>query len=416
LNEALERFESANLQTRPINSIVDDFLDTLEPRNAALVGLRSIRYDVGASNDFKICLLRALTSPTVLNAHTETRLTKIFRRLASLFLRENDLLEPLFDLALILRRETGVNLFRNNDCLLDLPNMSEDMKSIFMDGEIFAHLYIAESQNIFITEQVRDSLIDGDFELIERLRNYSEGVRAFWRQKKTLAYQYPLSFQYRDNLPFGFFMNSTNVERMDWIGIGFEKKIPRDIMDMFVSKYVMFPELYQLINDSYFAQPIISKMTESFGRVLRRNCVNMMRHFGSVGGFLFLAEDSLNGEARYPEIMHKIIQLGKKFLEFVIKASVASEPAAFNEVIDSQSANAAADCLGMFTRLEVIQAVREISDSFGHFEILEGLDTTRLIIEVENITASMIEINLALKERRQLGRSSCYNYQPTFVP
>jgi hypothetical protein len=57
-----------------------------------------------------------------------------------------------------------------------------------------------------------------------------------------------------------------------------------------------------------------------------------------------------------------------------MNASGASEPAAFNEVIDPESANAAADCLGMFTRLELIDSAEGIRDSFRNFLTLKGID------------------------------------------
>jgi hypothetical protein len=62
-----------------------------------------------------------------------------------------------------------------------------------MSGEIFVYISIAESQNYFNSEVMREWLInlfDNESleEIIEQLRKYCEGVRAFWRQDRTLAH------------------------------------------------------------------------------------------------------------------------------------------------------------------------------------------------------------------------------------
>ena len=64
-------------------------------------------------------------------------------------------------------------------------------------------------------EQLNEASDKEAVAVTENLRNYSEGVRAFWRRNMTLAYQYPLSFPYHDNLPFGFFVNSMFKEWPD---------------------------------------------------------------------------------------------------------------------------------------------------------------------------------------------------------
>jgi hypothetical protein len=96
---------------------------------------------------------------------------------------------------------------------------------------------------------LRKRLIEGSDEeavaINEHLRNYIEGVRAFWRQTKTSAYQYPLSFLYHDGLPIGLRVGTTRVEWMNWMELQIKNRIPPEITDFVVSGFLMKVEIYQ---------------------------------------------------------------------------------------------------------------------------------------------------------------------------
>ena len=151
--QVLNEFEFADLEDRHIDPMVDEYLDKLEHKSPALVGLRSIGLNLIPSNDFKRCLLEALSHPDILNGKSGDRLVGIYRSLAhgQLLNTGKNLhkFEYLFDLAVIIRKTTGANIFRTNDCLFQLSNLSELKKQIFISGEIFVYISIAESQKIF---------------------------------------------------------------------------------------------------------------------------------------------------------------------------------------------------------------------------------------------------------------------------
>jgi hypothetical protein len=179
-------------------------------------------------------------------------------------------------------------------------------------------------------------------------------------------------------------------------------------------------EIYQLITDIYSAQAMISKLTRSFEGIVSGGEFtpredHMLEVFPSTGGFLILVEDLLVSHPRYYELMNKLVSMGRNFLSFIEIAAGAIDPVAFDQELDFQSATAAVDCFDKF--LQGFFESQIAAES--HTENPTGAPNNfgnNLIVHIENITASMTEINLALKQRRQLGRSICFNNTTTLPP
>jgi hypothetical protein len=176
------------------------------------------------------------------------------------------------------------------------------------------------------------------------------------------------------------------------------------------------------MTDIYSAQAMISKLTRSFegivsGGEFTPRQDHVLEVFPSTGGFLILVEDLLVSHPRYYEFMDRLIGMGRNFLSFFEIAALASNPVAFNHELDFQSATAAADCFERFITLQGFFE-SQIAAEY-HTENPTGAPNNfgnNLVVHIENITASMTEINLALKQMRQLGRSTCFNNTTTLPP
>ena len=132
-----------------------------------------------------------------------------------------------------------------------------------------------------------------------------------------------------------------------------KNRIPPEITDFVVSGFLMKVEIYQLINDIYSAQAMISKPTRSFERIVSGGVFtpredHILEVFPSTGGFLILVEDLLVSHPRYYELMNKLISMGRNFLSFIEIAAGAIDPVAFDQELDFQSATAAVDCFDIF--------------------------------------------------------------------
>ena len=109
--------------------------------------------------------------------------------------------------------------------------------------------------------------------------------------------------------------------------------------------------------------------------------------FAKVGGLLIVKEQSFSRHPQYQELMEKLIALGRKFLDFIHTAPVATGPAGFDRDIDSNSIYAAKDCLQLLWNLNLAP------------------DTENLITVIDNMTTSMDQINVAVAERVRFVRS-----------
>jgi len=355
------------------------------------------------TDEFKVCLLKALTSPSVTNETTEARLSRIYKRWISILARSTntpDSIESLIiQAAIYLRRTIGINLFRDNDCLLNSTDISKTTKEILKAGDILAYSYIAESQNSFDSDLVISTLLkasDPDaLRLKENLRKYVEGVRSFWRESRIQEHIYPLSFRsLRDDsdgpswLPMGLY------DYMEYDGprtfikthpqgltTPTGRLIPPEIMDFGVLQFLdLNAKISLLINDIYASHHIILRMSKSSRVIDGRR----LSDFASIGGILMLAGESFSRHPQYPQLIDNLIGLGRKFLEFIHTASMATGPVGFNLDIDYRSRTAAINC-------------------FMHFRYLAP-DTENLMTVIENISTSMDQINLAVADRVRLDR------------
>jgi hypothetical protein len=276
-------------------------------------------------------------------------------------------------------------------------NISETIKEILKAGDIFSYLYIAESQNSFDSERITTMLLTASepdaLVLMEKFRKYVEGVRLFWRQDKILAYQYPLShISTSEELPMGivgYHQNSGSVafikSNPEGLTTPTGRFIPPEIMDFEVLKYLeLDTRVLQLINDIHRYHHIILRMARSSEDIH----AGELAGFARVGGILMLAGKLFNSHPQYPILMHTLTRLGRKFLDFILTASMATGPVAFNPDIDQNSVFAARDCLNHFRNL--------------------SLGTENLMTVIENISTSMDQINHAVAGRVQLDRWRCF--------
>jgi hypothetical protein len=146
-------------------------------------------------------------------------------------------------------------------------------------------------------------------------------------------------------------------------------------------------KIIEFINEIQSAQEIILRMESSFRNIVTRDESKMMHEFARIGSFVMLSEQFLIHHPQYSQLIDKLIELGRTFLQFIQIASTATEPAAFDPETDLQSSLAAIDC---FAKMETL---------FG---------STELMVDIDNISAGMKAINISMRARRIHHISICY--------